>query len=35
MSFQWNGSSASTVTGTVFTTCTGNLKFTDDDVRAA
>ena len=34
MSFQWNGSSASTVTGTVFTTCTGNLKFTDDDVRA-
>ena len=34
MSLQWNGSSASIVTGTVFTTCTGNFKFTDDDVRA-
>jgi len=34
MSFKWNGSGAVNVTGSVFTTCTGNLVFTDDNVRA-
>tara|TARA_Y100000034_G_scaffold126200_1_gene177082 strand:- start:115 stop:3210 length:3096 start_codon:yes stop_codon:yes gene_type:complete len=32
--FRWNGSGAETGAGTVFTTVTGNLKFTDDDIRA-
>jgi len=32
--FRWDGSGAANVTGTVFTTCTGNLLFSDDDVRA-
>ena len=31
---RWDGSGAANVTGTVFTTCTGNLSFSDDDVRA-
>ena len=34
MSFmRWNGSGGATVTGTVYTEVTGNLSFTDDDVR--
>ena len=34
MSLRWNGASASNVTGAVYTTCTGNFVFTDDNVRA-
>tara|TARA_R110000824_G_scaffold376487_1_gene567615 strand:+ start:408 stop:3524 length:3117 start_codon:yes stop_codon:yes gene_type:complete len=34
MSLKWNGSGAVNVTGSVFTTCTANLSFTDDNVRA-
>ena len=33
MSFNWNGESTNQ-TGTVYTTCTGNIVFSDDDVRA-
>jgi len=33
MSFDWNGETTNQ-TGTVYTTCTGNLVFSDDDVRA-
>tara|TARA_R110000751_G_scaffold55804_3_gene119606 strand:+ start:9282 stop:12452 length:3171 start_codon:yes stop_codon:yes gene_type:complete len=34
MSLRWDGESAIDVTGSVFTTCTANLVFTDDNVRA-
>jgi len=32
--FKWDGSGATTGAGTVFTEVTGNLQFTDDDIRA-
>ena len=34
MSLQWNSAGASNQTGSVYTTCTANLVFTDDNVRA-
>ena len=34
MSLRWNGSGAVNVTGSVFSTCTANIVFTDDNVRA-
>lgn len=34
MTFRWDGNVGSNITGTVYTTCTGNLSFTDDNVRA-
>ena len=34
MSLKWDGSGATNVTGTVFTQCTANLVFSDDNVRA-
>ena len=34
MSLKWDGVAAADVTGTVYTTCTANLVFSDDDVRA-
>ena len=34
MSLRWNGGGATNVTGAVYTTCTGNFVFTDDNVRA-
>ena len=35
MSLQWNSAGASNQTGSVFTTCTANIVFSDDNVRAA
>ena len=34
MSLKWDGVAAADVTGTVYTTCTANLVFSDDYVRA-
>jgi len=34
MSLQWDGAGTGNQTGSVYTTCTANLSFTDDNVRA-